>query len=583
MGICKINNTPRHIVNQLQTKNLAKPVSHKTIATASKGICKINLKDKNLSLDGFFLDIHKQCFLFINYHLISEYLQGSNFFIEIVKELGTNIDLKLNKNERYIKIFEIYDLTAIEIKNSDGIRNSFDTLKSERNYINNLPKDVSPDIKNIFSLSNSGKLDKFVSIGQIKEIDKFEFIYEFESDIDSLCYPVILTDNCKVIGINILNKKEKSQNHGIFIKEIFQEINNDLKNGLIKNNKMLSDLNNSLMFESRNMNNYIIAELYIDNNNINKDLYIINSYEERMKILQLNNNDNNNNKEEDIEKYDEVYNNENEIKECKIKINDENIDFSYVHKFKEKGKYKICYTFDKKLTNINYMFYKCSSLINIDLSNFNTDNIKNMRGLFMECSSLINVNITNINTINVFDMGFLFSDCSSLVYIDLSTLNTQKVIYMESMFSDCSSLINLNLSNFITKKAKFMGNMFFKCEKLEQIDLSSFNTENVYDMSFMFFECSSLKNLDLSNFNTKNVKNMCNMFKLCYSLDKLNLSNFNTENVTNMENMFAFCSLLKDLEISNFNVQKVTKKEDMFKNCISLKKTQNIIRLMDNQ
>ena len=43
------------------------------------------------------------------------------------------------------------------------------------------------------------------------------------------------------------------------------------------------------------------------------------------------------------------------------------------------------------------MFYKCSSLQSIDLSSFNTTNVKDMRSMFFECYSLKkeNVKISN--------------------------------------------------------------------------------------------------------------------------------------------------------------------------------------------
>ena len=42
------------------------------------------------------------------------------------------------------------------------------------------------------------------------------------------------------------------------------------------------------------------------------------------------------------------------------------------------------------------MFSECSSLTNINLSNFNTQNVKDMIGMFSGCSSLTNINlITN--------------------------------------------------------------------------------------------------------------------------------------------------------------------------------------------
>ena len=129
---------------------------------------------------------------------------------------------------------------------------------------------------------------------------------------------------------------------------------------------------------NENKNNYIFDELYIKDKDINNDIRIINSYEERMKSNEL--------------EIEEDYKNEDEIKKCQIEINNELIQFNYFHKFKSKGKYLIEYTFNNIITKTCYMFYHCSSLINFDLSNFNTNNVTNMRIMFYYCSSLTNIN-----------------------------------------------------------------------------------------------------------------------------------------------------------------------------------------------
>jgi surface protein len=60
------------------------------------------------------------------------------------------------------------------------------------------------------------------------------------------------------------------------------------------------------------------------------------------------------------------------------------------------------------------MFWYCESLTNIDLSNFNTQNVTNMMGMFYECKSLTNIDLSNFNTQNVTDMGRMFDGCKSL-------------------------------------------------------------------------------------------------------------------------------------------------------------------------
>ena len=72
-----------------------------------------------------------------------------------------------------------------------------------------------------------------------------------------------------------------------------------------------------------------------------------------------------------------------------------------------------------KLSKTCFMFWRCSSLTNINLSNFNTQNVTNMGSMFDGCSSLTNINLSNFNTQNVTDMSCMFSCCSSLTNINL--------------------------------------------------------------------------------------------------------------------------------------------------------------------
>ena len=55
------------------------------------------------------------------------------------------------------------------------------------------------------------------------------------------------------------------------------------------------------------------------------------------------------------------------------------------------------------------MFYNCSSLNSLNLSNFNTNNVINMKSMFCDCSSLTSLNLSNFNTNNVNDMYGMFS------------------------------------------------------------------------------------------------------------------------------------------------------------------------------
>ena len=134
------------------------------------------------------------------------------------------------------------------------------------------------------------------------------------------------------------------------------------------------------------------------------------------------------------------------IKDCEIYINDIKIDFTYYYTFKNKGKYIIKYKFKKLLNSTNFIFCGCDSLISIDLSNFNTKNVTNMRNMFYFCNLLSSIDLTNFNTQNVTNLKSMFSYCNSLSSLNLSNFNTQNVTNMGYMFYGCNSLLSLNLS-----------------------------------------------------------------------------------------------------------------------------------------
>ena len=64
----------------------------------------------------------------------------------------------------------------------------------------------------------------------------------------------------------------------------------------------------------------------------------------------------------------------------------------------------------------------------------------------------------------------LFYGCSSLQSIDLSNFDTSSVINMEYMFYECSALQTLTLSSkFVTTKVVNMEYMFYGCTTLQTL------------------------------------------------------------------------------------------------------------------
>ena len=453
MGVCFENRKKRKEETNTGHKSIQVSIINKVINSICKIIIKINNEYKQGT--GFFMNISNSLkYLITNYHVINPDIIHGDIEIELHNHKKMKLGLT-NRNINYIE--QPRDITIIEIKNTDEIYNDIKFLEYDMNYKKGYQIYKNADI---FTIEHPNGDDASCASGTIINIEDYEFDHNISTDKGSSGCPIILNNDninlIQVIGIHKNGDKTEGINGGTFIGEIFNEINFNT---------------------TKNESNYIIAEINIKDNDINKKIRIINSYEEYMR------------KYPDCSLKEELMN-EKEIKECEIKINDKIITFNYYYKFTNKGTYTIKYIFRNYLTNTNYMFYNCSSLININLSNFNTENVINMGCMFDGCTSLANINLSNFNTQNVTNMKFMFSGCSSLSNINLDSFNTGKVINMECMFFGCSSLTNINLCNFNTQNVTSMKFMFSECKSLSSINLSNFNTQNVINIEYMFDGCS---------------------------------------------------------------------------------------------
>jgi len=542
MGICETckgkggkGNIPSQTPPQLLGKT--------NLSNIENSICKIN---GDTIGTGFFCKIEcnnkKIPVLMTNYHVINDKFLEDNQSLKVYIKNDYHT-ININKDSKiYSSTDNEYDIMIIKI-NKDN--------KDIKNYLeidsNIYKKDSLLTYKNecvyILHYPNHSEKVNFSYGNGVEKEGKYDIKHKCNTQPGSSGAPILSSLTNKVIGIHkgFIPKESESFNVGTFLKF------------------PLDELNQKLLKDSKSKKNFIVAELCIKEEDINKDIRILNSYEEYMR--------------ENLPEFnlEEEYMNEKEINKCRIKINGETIPFTYCHKFRAKGNYTIKYSFMNYITKANNMFFGCSSLTNINLLSFNSENITNMSNMFLGCYSLINIDFSNFNTENAINMEGMFKGCSSLKNLNLSNFRTQDVIIMNSMFEGCSSLINIDLSNFNTEKVTEMICMFHKCSSLISIDLSNFNTENVTNMNGMFLQCSSLKNINLSKFNTEKVTKMFYMFGGCSSLIDINLSNFRTHNVITMQGMFLGCSSLIDINLSNFNTEKVFTMQDMFSGCSSLK------------
>ena len=248
-------------------------------------------------------------------------------------------------------------------------------------------------------------------------------------------------------------------------------------------------------------------------------------------------------------------------------------------KFDKKGRYCIDFIIEGNLTDMSFMFNKCTRLKAVEFFTLKTENVTRMIGMFQECNVLEYLDLSNYNTINVTDMGWMFNECHKLREIKgINNFNTIKVTNMRVMFQECNELEYLDLSNFNTINVTDMGWMFNRCYKLREIKgINNFNTFNIKKINSMFQECNELEYLDLSNFKTYSVTDMGWMFNNCSKLKEIKgINYFNTTNVDNMKCMFQGCQEIRYLDLSNFDTRNVTNMECMFKKCYKLKEIKGI-------
>ena len=149
---------------------------------------------------------------------------------------------------------------------------------------------------------------------------------------------------------------------------------------------------------------------------------------------------------------------------------------------------------DTAITSTGYWFSGFTQLTSIEGLNYlNTSHVADTWAMFEKCSSLKEVNLSNFDTRNVKTMGLMFYGCENLLNLDVSSFNTANVTHTNSMFANCIGLTSLDLSGFNTRKVENMSEMFLNCTHLTTIYAGSdWSTESSAGGGKMFGSCYSL-------------------------------------------------------------------------------------------
>ena len=402
-----------------------------------KSVCKIIAQSDNKIKkgNGFFITIEKDkksTYLITSSNLISRIMIDLKRSITIKTFNDNSYDIKLDNEQRFIKCLDYeYDITAVEILDSDNIINDIESLSCD---LDNFESNENLINKDILILENYEDEKTYHLSGKITNINNSQFEISVNTEFSNS--PIVLIGNLKVLG---MNKKGNNINTGIFIGVLFNEEEKSSNNML------------TIRYKSEIYDDFVrIFTNEFVNNNFDKCVIILNGKENPMSISVDKN---------EVELYDGLF----DIKLKEIKI----------------------------VTNMKEIFYFCYSVP--DVSMWDTSNISNMSYLFNYCKSLTSLpDISKWITSNVTDMRGMFLDCESVASLpDISNWDTTNVTNMSNMFSGCKSLLSLpDISKWNTNNVTDMSNMFSRCKSLSSLpDISNWDIDNVENFDGMFQGC----------------------------------------------------------------------------------------------
>lgn len=279
------------------------------------------------------------------------------------------------------------------------------------------------------------------------------------------------------------------------------------------------------------------------------------------------------------------------------------------------------------VTNMEAMFYYCTSLEELDLSGFNTANVTNMNFMFYLCGSLKTIVIgSGWNTENLVSDGgnFMFQDCTSLVgsqgtayasnpVLDVSyahidggesnpgyftgvpepyaLLNARSLLfdykltfyyddqkeyrrietieYQGEQIESETTFFNINDKEWTVLRTGD-GIIIDYCDVIHEaaVDVSFANYHGLTDLSGFFRNLASLPSIEgLQYLNTENVTDMSGMFEDCTNLNALDVRHFDTSNVTDMSRMFASCESLSTILCNDDWQRNDLVSDEMFVGC----------------
>lgn len=236
--------------------------------------CIAKIKLENSYGTGFFISIPLQNkntnVLITNYHIIDHKFLEENKKIELSLNNDKQMKIINLEEKRIIYINKQFDITLIEVKEQDNIKNF---LKLDENIL----KDNSEILYNklsIYILHYTKSNNALVSYGILKEINNHNFLHSCNTKEGSSGSPIINLSNNKVIGIHKNWFSQKNSNKGIYLKYPLKDFYDDL-NKYLYGEFLYSQITNGNSIQKQN-SEFIISNHILKNSENNSNFNIEN-------------------------------------------------------------------------------------------------------------------------------------------------------------------------------------------------------------------------------------------------------------------------------------------------------------------
>ncbi|WEV64059.1 BspA family leucine-rich repeat surface protein [Bifidobacterium sp. ESL0732] len=201
---------------------------------------------------------------------------------------------------------------------------------------------------------------------------------------------------------------------------------------------------------------------------------------------------------------------------------------------------------------LDSMFYGCSKLESVNVSDWNTDSATSMSGMFEKDSALTSLPGTqNWTTSSVTNMGGMFGGDTVLTDLNVTGWVMTSLTNTSWMFNSCPALtVITGIGGWHTPALTTTYSMFDGDTALTHLDLSGWHATLTGDDNRMFANCPKLETLTgIDDWDTSAVTAMYSMFQGDSALIDLDLTNWSTAADTNVGSMFQGCKFLDKLSV----------------------------------